>query len=57
MKLFSKNSQLQYVITVPQRHGQTDRQTDGQTTCRSNRWNHLSAISPKTDAPTNFYPL
>jgi len=28
VKLFSKNSNLPYVITVPKRHRQTDRQTD-----------------------------
>jgi len=32
------------VITIPQRQGQTD----GQTTCRRNRQNRLSAMSSKT---------
>ena len=31
VKLFQKNST--YVFTIHQRHRQTDRQTDGQTTC------------------------
>jgi len=29
VKLFSKNSNLQHVITIPQRHLQKDRQTEG----------------------------
>jgi len=37
VKLFCKNSRIPtYVITIPQRHRQTDGQTDGRTICCSN---------------------
>jgi len=55
-KLFSKNSNLQYVIMISQRYGQTDRQTTRQlVTCCSNKRNHkLSAMSRKKPMVTKL---